>query len=535
MLTPIDILGETGFISKRLEHYELRKEQLTMAEAVNRAFIEKRHLIVEAGTGVGKSFAYLVPAILQTAGNQNDETADETANDKSLPINVTINNSPSEIIVTNNESSAEGESDWDMPFEYDLPEVYDDSDSPEQPDANHPAELPRVVISTHTISLQEQIMEKDIPFLRSVLPFEFTAVLVKGRSNYLCLRRFYSASQKLSMLFGDFQQRQFERIRDWVACTEDGSKSSLIPEPDWDIWAEICCETGNCMGKRCKSNQKCFYNKARRRIANAQILIVNHALFFSDIALRMHGGGILPVYNMVVFDEAHMIAQVASDHIGISVTQYQVEYNLYRLYNEHAHKGLLVESNINAGVDADFIDGFQSGKKNGGVGDEMIGEAREAVMDCLNRTAVFFGDLGDWFMEQPGGNGRVRNAGIVRNLLSEGLAKLAERLRRVIEKLEISGLRQELRAVRDKIVTIRDEINSWINQSLQDESVYWIEVKMTIHGKRRVSINAVPIDVGPILRKHLFEQIPSVIMTSATLTIGQGQTRNSNSRIRNHF
>ncbi|MDR2642303.1 MAG: DEAD/DEAH box helicase [Planctomycetaceae bacterium] len=524
LLTPIDILGLTGSIAKRLEKYELREEQLAMAEAVNRAFIEKRHLLVEAGTGVGKSFAYLIPAILQTAGNQNNEFFA----DKSLPNNVTINNSSSDNFVTNNELQSERDADWAIPFEYDSPESYDDLEFEQlepqiQSDQNqqHQVEPPRVIISTHTISLQEQIMEKDIPFLRSVLPFEFTAVLVKGRSNYLCLRRFFSVSQRLGTLFGDVKQRQFERIRDWVVSTEDGSKSSLIPEPDWDIWAEICCETGNCTGKKCKSCQKCFYNKARRRIANAQILVVNHALFFSDLALRMQSAGILPNYNMVVFDEAHTINQVAADHIGISVTQYQVEYNLYRLYNEYTQKGLLAGNQVDSDAEIDLMNGGQVKKKlKDNERETEIGELREIVTDCLNRSAVFFGELADWVLERPGGNGRVREAGIVRNLLSEGLSKLVEKLRQVVDKLYNPGERQEFRAVRDKIVSIRDEINSWITQSLQEESVYWIELKTNSHGKQRVSINAVPINIGPILREHLFGQIPSVIMTSATLTTG---------------
>jgi ATP-dependent DNA helicase DinG len=533
-LTPVDILGADGSIAKRLERYELREEQLKMAEAVNRAFIDKRHLLVEAGTGVGKSFAYLIPAILQTAGNQNDQIKDDKL-DSFLSGNTEAKNPQSEnseIIVTKNESSMNDEFDYDIPFENDSFENYYDTNSSDQfdPQPQHLIEFPRVVISTHTISLQEQIMEKDIPFLRSVLPFEFTAVLVKGRSNYLCLRRFQSALQKSSLLFDDFQQRQFERLRSWAASTDDGSKSSLVPEPDWEIWAEICCETGNCMGKKCKSYKDCFYGKARRRVANAQILVVNHALFFSDLALRMQSGGILPVYNMLVFDEAHTISQVAADHIGISVTQYQVEYNLHRLYNSGTQKGLLTNYEVadkNKNAAAKFAAHIKADRRSGeiqknnetDVSVEMDkGELCMIVDDCLARSEIFFGELADWLSSHPGSNGRVRKIGVVRNLLSEGLSKLMEKLRRMIERLGNPNERQEFRAVRDKITSIRDDIDSWITQSLQEESVYWLEVKKTSHGKQRVSINASPIDIGPILRKHIFGQIQSVIMTSATLT-----------------
>lgn len=525
MITPVDILGVNGSIAKRLENYELRKEQLAMSEAVNRAFIKKQHLLVEAGTGVGKSFAYLIPAILQTAGNQKDDSS----TNKSSANNVTINNPPIKSVVPSNKSSTDCNVKYDIPFDinyspdsFDLPDLSDpiDNEVSYQFDRQvSKTDFPRVIISTHTISLQEQIMEKDIPFLRSVLPFEFTAVLVKGRSNYVCLRRFYAVSQKLNTLWDDFQQREFEHLHDWIKKTEDGSKSSLIPEPAWEIWAEICCETGNCTGKICKWNDKCFYNKTRRRIVNAQILIVNHALFFSDLMLRMQSGGILPTYNMLVFDEAHTIEQVASEHIGISVTQYQVEYNLNRLYNEHTQKGLLMNSNFSNKNNNNEIDTIgEKKKKNEYNYTTEFEELRKIVIDCLTRSDIFFGDLIDWIKQHSGGNGRVRKAGSFRNNLSEGLSKLTEHLRRIIEKLPDAGERQEFRSARDKIISIRDSIDLWVNQQIPDESVYWIEVKTTSRGKLRVSINASPIDIGPILREHLFGKIQSIVMTSATLT-----------------
>ena len=291
MIAPHDILGPDGSIARRLQEYENRSQQLEMAARVNDAFVARRHLAVEAGTGVGKSFAYLVPAILQTAGTQT-----------ALPV----------------------ADEDDDPFYGDKPAHSVPTDSPQDI-------FPRVVISTHTISLQEQLIEKDIPFLRSVLPIEFSAVLVKGRSNYLCLRRLYNTLYKQTTLFDDFHLRELERLSQWGANTDDGSKSDLNPEPAWEVWNEVCCETGNCLGRACSNFKKCFYAKARRRIANAQIIIVNHAILFSDLAIRMQGGSILPTYNLLVFDEAHTMEQVAADHLGLSVTQGQIEYNLNRL------------------------------------------------------------------------------------------------------------------------------------------------------------------------------------------------------------
>ncbi|MDR0871402.1 MAG: helicase, partial [Planctomycetaceae bacterium] len=436
MLSPFDILGPGGAVAKRLERYEHREEQLVMADAVQQAFARQKHLAVEAGTGVGKSFAYLVPAVLNTVKGEELRVSDENT-------------------------------------------------------------IPRCVISTHTISLQEQLIEKDVPFLRSVLPFEFTAVLVKGRSNYLCLRRFHTALSKAGALFEDFKHRELKRLTEWSKNTTDGSKSDLSPEPDREIWNEICCETGNCLGRKCKFYQDCFYGKARRRAANAQILVVNHALLFSDLALRAAGGSILPVYHYLVLDEAHTVEQVAADHLGLSATQGQAEYNLNRLYNVRTHKGLLTS--------------MQS------VPIETLHAAQQAVDECIYSGDVFFGALSDWLQKRPGSNGRVREANIVNNPLSGSIRKLNERLKDVMDKIKDPEERQEVRAAKDRIVSVGDTVNIWTGQGLEEESVYWLESSYSAKGKSRVQICASPIDIGPILREQLFETVSSVVMTSATL------------------
>ncbi|MDR3183563.1 MAG: DEAD/DEAH box helicase [Planctomycetaceae bacterium] len=437
MMTPHDILGTDGSIARRLERYELRQEQLDMSNAVWEAFRKEHHLAVEAGTGVGKSFAYLIPAILQTAGEDIHCSGDDTP--------------------------------------------------------------PRAVISTHTISLQEQLIDKDIPFLRSVLPFEFTAVLVKGRSNYLCFRRLKSAGEKMANLFEDRKKREMQRITAWSKTDSDGSKSSLNPEPDWEIWNEICCETGNCLGKKCPHNNDCFYGIARRRIANAQILVVNHAVLFSDLALKAGGGSILPLYRYLVLDEAHTVEQAAAEHLGISVTQYQAEYNLNRLYNSRTQKGLLQGTKIDS---------------------ENRTAAQQAVDECFYAAETFFLSLQDYLDERPGSNGRIKETHIVANPLSGSMRKLQETLRHIIEKTEDMNERTELKSARDKIAALAAEVDVWMQQSLEAESVYYLDRQFTSRGRPRVSLNAVPIDIGPILREQLFNKIPSVILTSATLTNG---------------
>src|SRR4051812_37856512 len=268
---PVPILGPGGAIARRLPSYEPRPEQVAMAEAVARAIQGGGHLMVEAGTGVGKSFAYLVPAILAAA--------------------------------------EEGK---------------------------------KVVVSTHTISLQEQLLRKDLPFLRAVMPQEFSAVLVKGRSNYISLRRLEAAEARAGATFqtpDDFDQ--LAAIRLWAGRTEDGSKSDLDFQPSAAVWDAIGSENGNCLGRKCPRFNSCFYYKARRRMRTANLLVVNHALFMSDLALRGEGVGLLPDYDIAVFDEAHTLEAVASDHLGLRVTSGQVEHLLTRLFNDRTLKGLL--------------------------------------------------------------------------------------------------------------------------------------------------------------------------------------------------
>ncbi|MDR3196232.1 MAG: hypothetical protein LBU34_00045 [Planctomycetaceae bacterium] len=336
-----------------------------------------------------------------------------------------------------------------------------------------------------------------------MLPFEFTAVLVKGRGNYLCQRRLHTAHQKQESLFDTPKQQELKRILDWSRETEDGSKSGLNPEPDWGIWNEICCETGNCLGKKCAFFAKCFYAQARRRIANAQILVVNHALLFSDLAVRVQGGSILPVYNLLVFDEAHTIEQVAADHLGLSVTHGQVEYNLNRLYNPRTQKGLLTGQNL-----------------SGAVSRSLIVTAQEAVDECFFAAEHFFQDLEFWLQQHPGSNGRIREQRIVNNSLSGSLRKLNEVLRELLEKIRNPEERQELRAARERMAALAGNIDIWVLQGLEEESVYWLEASYSSRGTR-ISVNAVPIDIGPILREQLFAKISSVVMTSATLATGK--------------
>ncbi len=439
MLNTESILGPQGRIAARLEHYESRPQQLKMAEAVFEAIADEKHLIVEAGTGVGKSFGYLVPAILRATENQ--------------------------------ESPLDSED--------------------EKPH--------RIIVSTHTISLQEQLIAKDLPLLNSVIPREFSAVLAKGRRNYVSLRRLTNALKRSGSLFNKQEELdELEKIRIWAGQTGDGSLTDLSFRPASTVWDEVASDSGNCMGRKCPTYSDCHYFKARRRLQNAQILVVNHALFFSDLALRQMDIQILPDYQTVILDEAHTIEQVAGQHLGMSVSQGQVEYVLNKLYNDRTQKGLLVHFGL---VDA-----------------------QKMVQDCYYLMEEFFSDVRAWCDRKNANKEfeattRVHEAGIVNNRISGALEKLARALRAASRQIPDESQQQDLVSSHDRLIALADEIESWRLQSAGD-CAYWVEV-----GQRRtrqmIKLAASPINVGPLLRDYLFNQVPSVILTSATLSVGK--------------
>jgi ATP-dependent DNA helicase DinG len=416
------ILGPDGSIARRLPGYEPRPQQLEMAEAVAGAIAANRHLMVEAGTGVGKSFAYLIPAILAA-------TAEEKC---------------------------------------------------------------RVVVSTHTISLQEQLIRKDVPFLQTVMPRPFRAVLVKGRSNYLSLRRYRVARQRMGALVGDDQAvRQLQQIGLWSRRTEDGSRSDLDFQPQPMVWDLVESDSGNCLGRKCPDYSDCFYFRARRAAHGAELLVVNHALFFSDLALRRAGGsGVLPDYKVVVFDEAHTLEDVAADHLGLQVTRGGVEYLLNKLYQPRNGRGLLVC--------------------------HKSPEALKQVEAARFATERFFADVLAWHARQPKASGRVRTPHPVADTLSEELIKLVSRLEELTAKVGSDEEKVELTAAANRCTGHARELQQWLGQELPGQ-VYWVEVA---ERSNRVALASSPIEVGTALREQLYDRVPTVIMTSATLSVG---------------
>ena len=401
--------------------YESRPQQLDMAMAVAEAIETPHHLAVEAGTGVGKSFAYLVP-LIQAAVTRKIQA----------------------------------------------------------------------VVSTYTISLQEQLISKDIPFLQKHMGLDFKAVLVKGRSNYLCLRRLGRARRMSGELFKSEEQDELDRIRAWADKTADGSIQELEQQPDPEVWATVCAEHGNCLGNKCPEYKRCFLIRARGRLRDANLLVVNHHLFFSELSLREHGAAFLPEYQVAVLDEAHMIENVASEHMGLRLSHYAFEHWMRRLYVPENSKGLL-------GVLRD-------------------GDAVHAVTRLWDEIDEFYAEVRKWAKFGDDSSQRVVQGPLgISTAAMDTLGEVTSRLRKLIEDSEDEDLKAELKAIRAHGCEMKDGLEAFLKQSLEDQ-VYWVERE----GRRRQQtvLYSAPIEVGPILQQALFENLNCVVMTSATLAVG---------------
>lgn len=433
------ILGHDGSIARRLDSYESRPEQLALAASVEQAILNKHHLVAEAGTGVGKSFAYLIPAIL-AARQQRDK---------------------------------------------------DDK-------------CKRIVVSTNTISLQEQLINSDIPFLQAVMPVEFSAVLVKGRSNYISLRRAGKAVQRASqkMIFEMDGQRQLAKIYDWSSKTTDGSRADLPFRPMSEVWDEVGSDHGDCMGKKCPTHNECFYYRARRRVWNADLLVVNHALFFSDLALRRDGASLLPDYDTVIFDEAHTVESVAADHMGIRLSEGQIDYLMNRLYNDRSQKGILIAHKLE--------------------------KSQQQVQAIRTLTREFFFAVDNWLRSFGKKNGRLDKPVDVVNNVTPALYELSSQIQRYADGLKSDSDKVELSSAATRCQVLADSLTSWCEQRVEGD-VYWVE--HTGAKRDRLSLMSAPVEVGPILRDQLFNKISSVILTSATLAIGAKDFRFFRNRV----
>ncbi len=267
------------------------------------------------------------------------------------------------------------------------------------------------------------------------------------------------------------QQEEFDQLGDiklWATRTTDGTRSDLSFRPLGSVWDAVQSDSGNCLGRDCPWNKDCYYFKARRRVWTANLLIVNHALFVTDLALRESGFGLLPEYDVAIFDEAHTLEAVAAEHMGLKVSNIGVDFTLARLYNDRSGKGLLSFHKLQEAMD-------------------HVGAVRMAAED-------FFDHVADWQLRQnSSSNGRVRRKIDWPNHVCEELNKLASAIDRGAEDIEKPEQRIELTAARDRCRTLSGQIATWMHQTAEDQ-VYWIELEEKT--RRRIHLAAAPLDVA---------------------------------------
>jgi ATP-dependent DNA helicase DinG len=423
------IFGPDGLIARTHPEYEHRPGQIAMAEAVLRAFEEKRHLIVEAGTGTGKTLAYLVPAIAAACG-----------------------------------SGA------------------------------------RIVISTGTKNLQEQLMDKDIPFLQETLPARFRAAVMKGRNNYACLHRIKRA-EGMPFLEGLEQIDQFDEVFRWVTQTETGDRAELSNLPEnLPFWRHIDARSDTCLGQKCPDFDPCFLTRMRQRATDADVIVVNHHLFFADLALRNGAyGAVLPDYAAVILDEAHQIEDVASEYFGTGVSNYQIDdllrdVSYLKVEDRESQKELTrVSARIQRFADLFWIS-FHEGR------------GLEGRFTLTRRTVAQADNLRS---ETDESEERQTDS------LRYGDAYVA--LDNVLHRLETTlAILKDAEADADNLLRrtrqLRFDLN-FIVKAEDQQFVYWIERR-----GRGVFLRASPIDVSGFLQDRLFDKVPTVVLTSATLS-----------------
>lgn len=414
--------------------YEVRAQQLFMAISVEEAIRIRRHLVVEAGTGVGKSFAYLIPAILHAVNNDK-----------------------------------------------------------------------KVVVSTHTIALQEQLIRKDIPRLAEFLP-PFSAVLVKGRSNYISLRRLQFALDQRLTLFDDEELSQITKIEKLLADgTSDGSRASFDFRPTPNLWDSIASDSDNCLGVKCPTYKECFYFSARRDLAKAQILIVNHALFFSDLAVRNSNGGhgILPNYDAVIFDEAHTIEQVASEHFGFRLNSSGLDYQMSRLKGRNRpDKGFLANY------------GFVNEAN-------LVERVRDEGLRYFEKVWSLLSDDSD----RPGYR-KLTEPLPGMPVVVTALEELAKSLDDRASQMTTQEAATEMKAIAVRTAGLAAGILHWHRRAFPFRSVYWIEAEVSRKARGysfshpdRFAIVAAPLDIGAEFRSRVLDEPVVCVMTSATIAV----------------
>ncbi|MDP0493445.1 MAG: helicase C-terminal domain-containing protein [Fusobacterium sp. JB021] len=471
----IDVLPyfeEKGLISQKFKEFEFRKEQNDMVQHIQEGLNKEKKIIVEAGTGTGKTLAYLIPSI-----------------------------------------------EWALENEK------------------------KVVISTNTINLQEQLINKDIPMIRKIMDKKFKYILVKGRGNYLCNRKYYNVSSGNIIKpanISEEQKVQVKKLINWGRVTQTGDKSELSFEPSYDIWEYFQSESDTCYNG-CPHREECFFFKARDEKKNADILIANHHIFFSDLAIKKEIGfntdfSILPEYGLVVFDEAHNIEKVARDYFSYEVSKYSFVKSMNKIYNLRKEKlleGKEGKYKLNSHLEVLWkylkkIDIENKSKIEKIICNDLI----EKHKNLFLAGDIFFKRIIEIFSKGQNGSLSIRiKKG---DMLETNFLKMLEKEKQdfVLEFNTYLNLIKRLLSLvseaEDKEGKISEFVNytnrlesflanfNFINTFEDEEFIYWIEVN---EKKNNSKLVATPLKVDNELSENLYENLKQIIFTSATIAI----------------
>jgi len=470
-----EVFSEGGPLSRLMDGYEPREGQLGMSLEAAGAFNNNRVAALEAGTGVGKSFAYLVPAVIWAATNRE-----------------------------------------------------------------------RVVVSTNTINLQEQLVHKDLPLLSRAMPYDFKAVLVKGRSNYLCLRKLDVAMSEGGLLAEEKEQDELNALFAWSKKTREGSRSDLSFVPDNELWERVRSESDTCTRLKCRYFQHCFFFRARREAAAADILVVNHHILLADIALRHAEGGhpeagILPGYRRLVIDEGHNLEDGATSYFGSRASRLGFLKLLGRLQHRRGERdgGLLpFFLHVLKGARGDMREKAQEWKKRTSA--RLLSEKQTASDMVEDAFDTLYGHVTGERLEDAG-DVRLRlkddtlasegwaevAAAFAR--LEEGAMALVRSVRKLVREAEaaagdgymaerLSGPLVEMKALADRIEGYLANIDALIKPGEDDGLVRWVEAPASRAGKV-ISICGSPLNVAQAIKERVYDTLSTVIITSATLTV----------------